>query len=329
MRKRVVHILFSQNFGGDPKKPRHAIADRTEPRQSQPAVSLPRKHFPMAELSILGTVAAQDWIALPFPHLLRSPAIPSPLYRRLAAEFPSIDAILHDRVDTWGNVSARLPAHKVRGNAEVSETWREFFAFHTSHAFWREIVTVFGAQFRTLYPEMEAKVGRPLEEWRTGLRRVEDDTDVRLDCQFVINTPGDTASSVKTAHVDKNNTLFSMLWYFRDPADRGEGGDLALYAWKRRPRVLHPRRTVLFSDIKHHGTVRYAPNTLVAFVNSMNAVHGVTVRAPSPLPRRYINLVATTPFNVFAMRRLSRLERLIHRRQMGRMEIRALQGDKY
>ena len=116
---------------------------------------------------------------------------------------------------------------------------------------------------------------------------------------------------------------------FRDPADRSEGGDLALYAWKHRPRVLHPRRTILFSDIEHSGTVRYAPNTLIAFVNSVNAVHGVTPRAPSPLPRRYINFVATTQFDVFAMPRLNRLERLLHRRQMERMEVRALQGDKY
>ena len=283
----------------------------------------------MADLGILGAVTAQDWNAVPFPHVLRSPAMPAPLYRQLAAEFPSIDAILHDRVDTLGNVSARLPAHRVRHTAEISETWREFFAFHTSHAFWLEIVSVFGAQFRGLYPKMEAKVGRPLEEWRTGLRRIEDDADVRLDCQFVINTPSDTASSVKTAHVDKSNTLLSMLWYFRDPADRSEGGDLALYAWKHRPRVLHPRRTILFSDIEHSGTVRYAPNTLIAFVNSVNAVHGVTPRAPSPLPRRYINFVATTQFDVFAMPRLNRLERLLHRRQMERMEVRALQGDKY
>lgn len=283
----------------------------------------------MMEISILGTASPQDCVALPFPHLMQCPALSWPLYRQLAAEFPSTEVILRGRVDNIGNVSARLPAHLVRGNAEVFGAWREFFAFHTSRAFWLEIVKIFGNQLRASYPELEATVGRPLEEWRTGLRRIEDDADVRLDCQFVINTPSDTASSVKTAHVDKSNTIVSMLWYFRDPADFSAGGNLELYAWKHRPRVLYPRRTILPSDLVCSRTIDYAPNTLVAFANSVNAVHGVTVRSPSSLPRRYINFVATTQFDVFAMARLSRFARLIHPRQIQRMEVRALQGDKY
>jgi hypothetical protein len=288
-----------------------------------------RANLPMVELNILGGVSAQDCTLRPFPHLARRPALPSVLYQQLATEFPSAGTIVRDRIDTVGNASARLPAHRVRGNNDVSETWRDFFAFHTSQAYWREIVRVFGPQLRASYPAMEATVGRPLEEWRTGLRRIEDDADIRLDCQFVINTPAKRASSVKTAHVDKGNTILSMLWYFRDPADVSEGGNLELYSWKYKPRVLHPRRTILPSDIERSATIRYEPNMLVGFVNSINAVHGVTVRSPSSLPRRYINFVATTQFNVFEPPRLTRLTRWLHWPEIRRMSARSLEGDKY
>ncbi|HVO03514.1 MAG TPA: 2OG-Fe(II) oxygenase [Candidatus Cybelea sp.] len=281
------------------------------------------------DFNILGGASAADLAPVPFPHLVRSPALPSELYQQLAAEFAPLSAILGDRVDKMGNVAARLPAFKVKDNPAISEAWRAFFAFHTSQAFWLEIVRVFGAEFRTRHPAMEAQVGRKLEEWNVGLRRIEDEADVRLDCQFVVNTPAERASSVKTAHIDKSNTIFSMLWYFRDPEDDSTGGDLELFAWKRAPRFLLPRRTILPRDLDKRGVVRYAPNTMVAFANSTDAVHGVTVRSPTRIPRRYINFVATTRFKVFATPELTRMERFLHWPQMRRMEVRALQGDQY
>ena len=39
-------------------------------------------------------------------------------------------------------------------------------------------------------------------------------------------------------------------------------------------------------------TVRYAPNTLVMWLNTPRALHGVTPRAVTEAPRRYVNFVA-------------------------------------
>ena len=38
-------------------------------------------------------------------------------------------------------------------------------------------------------------------------------------------------------------------------------------------------------------TVKYAPNRLVLFINSLDALHGVTVRQATPYSRQFVNLI--------------------------------------
>jgi len=73
------------------------------------------------------------------------------------------------------------------------------------------------------------------------------------------------------------------------------------------------------------GRVPYAANTLAAFVNSARAAHGVTPRAPSPLPRRYVNFIAEVPFPLFETTMLGRIRRLLH----WRLGSRDIGGDRY
>jgi len=40
----------------------------------------------------------------------------------------------------------------VVGNESIAPVWRDFFAFHTSQAFWNDIVRVFGAAIRDACP---------------------------------------------------------------------------------------------------------------------------------------------------------------------------------
>jgi hypothetical protein len=235
------------------------------------------------------------------------------------------------------NAAARLPAFKVLENTAIAPAWRDFFAFHTSDRFWRDIVRVFGDAMRSTHPDLERMAGKELEAWRAGPRGAPGDLDVRLDCQFVINTPwpaGKAAKatwpqrSVKTAHVDKRDTVFSALLYFRDPGDRGSGGDLELYAWKHEPRFLKPR-VIVPSDIELRARVPYAANTLVAFVNSAWAAHGVTPRDASPLPRRYINFIVEVPFRVFDTTMFGPMKRLFYWPRAHWLGSRDIGGDRY
>jgi hypothetical protein len=84
----------------------------------------------------------------------------------------------------------------------------------------------------------------------------------------------------------------------RTDDDQAAGGDLDLYRWRRSPRFV--RHRVLSADVEHAKTVRYAPNTYVAFVNSPWSVHGVSPRAVTSVPRRYVNFIAEIPARAFA-----------------------------
>jgi len=287
----------------------------------------------LSSMSILGSSAPEDINSDPFSHLVRQGCLPADTYQDLAGSFPSAEVILGGREARLVNAAARLPAFKVFDNTAIAPAWRDFFAFHTSDAFWKDIVRVFGPALRATHPDLERTAGKELEAWRAGPRGASGDFDVQLDCQFVVNTPwpagraakaGHPKSSVKTAHVDKRDTILSALLYFRDPKDMGVGGDLEFYEWNREPRFLKPR-VILPSDIELRGQVSYAANTLAAFVNSARAAHGVTPRAPSPLPRRYVNFIAEVPFPLFETTMLGRIRRLLH----WRLGSRDIGGDRY
>ncbi|HVM84123.1 MAG TPA: 2OG-Fe(II) oxygenase [Candidatus Binatia bacterium] len=285
----------------------------------------------MSRTNILGSAGPDGVNAEPFAHLVHGPVLPAELYAELASAFPDQAMILGDRRGKE-NASARLPAFMVAEDRRIPQLWQEFFAFHTSAEFWREIVRVFGPALRRTFPGMEQQAGRPMEQWKAGARRdrkEKDDLDLRLDCQFVINTPArQLTASVKTQHVDKLTTILSMLYYFRDPEDRSEGGDLEMYSWKHTPRFL-PHRMVLPRDLALTRVVRYAPNTLVAFVNSEQSVHGVSPRGASSLPRRYVNFIVEIPFKAFATPKLGIAERVMHWPETRRLSMRDIGGDRY
>jgi hypothetical protein len=282
----------------------------------------------MTTVNILSGATPATVLTQPYAHMVREAVLPAAEFAALAASFPDTATILGGRHGKE-NAAARLPAFKVLGNESIAPVWREFFAFHTSQAFWGEIVRVFGAVLRDALPGLEARAGRPLEEWKAAPRAVGDTADVRLECQFVINTPSHRVSSVKTQHVDKRNTILAMLLYFRDPEDRSEGGDFEVYAWKRKPRFLPFQRMILPDDLALQRVVKYGANTLAAFVNSPQAAHGVSPRGPSALPRRYINFIVETPFKAFDAPEMGLAERIIYWPKMRKLGLRSVGDELY
>ena len=86
----------------------------------------------------------------------------------------------------------------------------------------------------------------------------------------------------------------------RDPDDDSIGGDQEICRWRAKPEFKNayiPGHQVTNTHIDDDqvelvNTVQYRANTLVMFVNSPFAVHGVTERQPTPHVRRYINFIA-------------------------------------
>ncbi|MET1026533.1 MAG: hypothetical protein ABWY00_05140 [Dongiaceae bacterium] len=113
----------------------------------------------------------------------------------------------------------------------------------------------------------------------------------------------------------------------RDAADDSSGGDLQLYRWRQRPRFVK-RRMILSGDVDLARTVPYGPNCFVGFVNDSHAAHAVSPRSITPVPRRYINLIVATKFEVFALPQAGIWVQVLHFPQIRRTGYQSLGGDR-
>lgn len=272
---------------------------------------------------MLESVRPEQITANPYPHHVRQNAVSVEIYQQLEAEFPDLALILNGRQEVGSNVAVRMTVKQVLGDRRISPLWREFFEYHTSGDYWRQVTRLFGDHFRSAFPRLEEKIGRRFEDWRVVPRGFGGDADIRLDCQFVMNTPVREVTSVKTPHVDLCDKIFSALFYFRDPRDVASGGDLDIYAWNRAPRFIKHRS--IERDVTLTKTVPYAANTYLCFLNSENAVHGVSPRGITEVPRRYVNFIAELPINVFEPKQLNRLQRFLFANEVRE----AAQDEKY
>jgi hypothetical protein len=248
--------------------------------------------------SVLARVDRSSIVDDPYPHVVAPDALDPALYAELEAAFPSFEKIVGDR-PLENNQAYLCNAVEVIEDPEMPRIWRDFFAFHVSDAFFREMLEFWREPLAREYPDLEQRFGKPLAELTTRMRRrgvyktAENfDADVTMDVQFGVNSPASVPSTVRGPHVDKPEKLFAALLYFRDPLDDAEGGDLDLYRVRSRHWHFDGRRDLRPDMVERFATVRYAPNTLVGWVNTQRSLHGVTPRARSTRPRRYVNFIA-------------------------------------
>jgi len=232
----------------------------------------------------------------PYAYFHVAPAIDPALYQELEATFPDLDAFTGGQAAA-NNVALRIPAHKVVDDRRFASVWRDFFRYHVSQGFWDQMRRLMGPEMREAFPDLERQVGRPFEEFSVAMRNAGQAGDLNLDCQFVVNTPVSEPSSVKTAHVDNQYKLWSALLYFRHPEDDSSGGDFDIYRFVRPRRFISHR--VPNDRIERCETVNYGANSFLAFVNSPDAVHGVSPRGRTAMARRYINFIAELRVKAF------------------------------
>jgi hypothetical protein len=271
---------------------------------------------------LLANVRSEDIVDLPFAHFSTGKMLPAEVYAALEADFPSLDMILNGR-NVGNNQAVRMTVKQVLNDRRISPLWCEFFAYHTSGDYWRDVVRLFGSRFREAFPGLEERIGRRYEDWRVVPRGFAGEADIHLDCQFVMNTPVTEVGSVKTAHVDLCDKIFSALFYFRDERDDAPGGDFELYRWRRSPRFV--RHRAMSCDVKKAKIVKYDANAYTCFLNSERAVHGVSPRGITDIPRRYINFIAELPIKAFEPKQLTGWQKLWH----GREAQAAAQDERY
>jgi hypothetical protein len=249
--------------------------------------------------SVLARALRRQIVEDPFPHLVVRGALEPDYYRQLAAEFPAAEIILDGRTPA-SNSNIRYTANATLDDARISPLWRGFARDHTSREFFDQVRELFGPTLRRLHPGLESSVGKPLSDWRTGVRFREPIRDIALDCQFTYGTPVDVRSRCIGPHVDREVALYAGLFYMREDDDDSEGGNLELYRFKPGAAAFDPgSRRVPDGRVTRRKTIRYAGNTLVFFVHSPLALHGVSPRSPTRFPRRHINIIGELATPVF------------------------------
>lgn len=255
------------------------------------------------DASVLWRASRDDLRWDPFPHIVVRDALPEGLCNALIEHFPPIERIA-GRGRWASNRRFSLSARAALADQQLAPCWRDAIQQHTSQAFLDEVLALLGPAIRMRYPGFEARFGG-LETLRAGRRGVDgfDRCDVRLDAQICINTPViGRPSSVRTGHVDRTDKLFSGLLYLRRKDDASEGGDLEFY--RLRPGGERSFNQNYIDDrwIATASRVAYERNVLVLLLNGPWALHGVTPRSPTPVPRLFLNLLGELKAPLFDLR---------------------------
>lgn len=269
-------------------------------------------------LSILSRASKADLRLEPYPHLVITDALDPEIYAQLEREFPADEVVLNGRPakDTWFD----YPACKVVRDERISPLWRQFFEYHTSKDFFADLIALAGDQIKVLRPDIEQRAGRRLEDFAVGMRPggrgdpLAEGADASMECQFYLNYTK-KPRVVRGPHVDRPSELFAALLYFRRDDDDSTGADLdvceaqsgSLYPNEHAVRISTLPAEIDDAAVRTVRTARYAPNTLVLFLNSARSIHAVSPRSPTEVPRRHINFCCDLRFDLFEIKLPARL----------------------
>ena len=252
--------------------------------------------------SILAAVSRADIVTDPFPHVVVHDVLPDDLYQQLSAEFPAGELITAGK-EIVNNTRYDYPAHSALEDDRISTAWKEFTSYHVSNQFYQEVVELFGDSIKAVYPGLEERLGKSLKDFSTGVRSIDDDTDVIQDSVFSLNSPTTVVSSVRRGHVDNPMELYAGLYYFRLPEDDSTGGHLLIQRAKKPNFNFVGKAEVEDRNLEEFATVKYWPNTLVFFLNSIHALHAVSERSVTPYERRFVTILGRLHFSLFKLKR--------------------------
>jgi hypothetical protein len=247
----------------------------------------------MNNLSVLFDLSKVNFFRKPFPHIVIMDALPRQIADQLTSEFP-IQAFDMSTSNKRFDVSAK----EVNSSRDFSPLWKSFIKYHSSGEFYRELIEIFK-------PHLPDKDYDFYSNLSTGIRGTHQHSkdQILLDAQISINTPVTSESSVRKAHVDNTNKLFSGLFYLRSKDDLSKGGDLEILEWNKSYTSKHKLKFYQEGvNAKHYSTfkrIKYDNNIAVLFLNSIDALHKVTERQLTTFPRCFVNLVGELEKDIF------------------------------
>lgn len=229
----------------------------------------------------------------PYPHLVVENILPQDVYDELEASFPSVEYVA-DGEEIENNRVYLRTSDRILADPDLSSLWRDFVETNTQRAVFETMLGIWGEDIARCHPGIEANFGKPIEEFEIARRSGKGDSeanrlvDLVIDCQFGVNSPVRKPSAARGPHVDRGAKLFSALLYFRDEADRSEGGEYELFRLRRGPFPQSRMKKVPRRYVETVKRVPYRANSLVMWLNTPDAVHAVAPRTVTDFPRRYI-----------------------------------------
>lgn len=240
--------------------------------------------------SVLQSCVMRQKLDVPFPCYAMK--LSEGYFNDLKLYFPTPDDIVLGR-DVKSNILLQRGAKEVLGDESTSSFWRAFFTTHTSTGFLQEVVKLFGADIQDNYPQLSEL------DLKAGVR-FRDSAPFKLDCQFAVNTPVKKAGSVRGPHVDDPKELFGGMVYMG-------GGALDLYKWKGKRKFTGRKGMVKRAEcakgsVEKVCTIDCNPGTVVMFLNTPDALHGVQPRKKGEGFRSYINLIGEVDKPLFKLK---------------------------
>ncbi len=255
-----------------------------------------------ASLLVTHRLTKENIVESPFPMLIARDVLDKNVFRQLLQGLPPLSTMLKG-ADYGSNQRINYSASNVALNPTIPQIWKDFVQTHVNQIFLDDLIRLFGSSILKNYPDFEQRFGS-LKDLRSGIREIDKNShaDVFLDCQIAVNTPASlSGTTVRGPHVDCPKKLFVGLLYMRLDEDDSEGGDLEIYRPKSRPVKLDYTRTGDLEAMEFVTSVPYEQNVLVMFLNTNEALHGVSPRSKTDVHRVFINLVAEMPTQLFQL----------------------------
>jgi hypothetical protein len=241
----------------------------------------------------------------PYPHLVVENALPADLAATLLAEMPAEDVFTRG-AQRGSNQRFALPSPIALGDERVSAAWKA--ALEECNAslggLLSRVIGRLGGHLLDSFPDFPSRFAS-LDELRAVPRAKPDRrlNEVGMDAQMVINTPALSGGTiVRGPHLDQPDKLISALLYLRAPDDDSVGGELELYAARNSGMTFDSANDTAPDNVRLVRRYPYRHNLLIAPLGLPTALHGVSPRGATAMPRYHLHLVGELAAPLFTIR---------------------------
>lgn len=223
----------------------------------------------------------------PYPHVCIEDALPEKIYNELEETFP--EELVCSTQPHDGGITYRYKANPALIDRKIPQIWQDFFDYHTSKDYFKEVISLFEPSIEKHYPHLLDD----LHQQSVAVRDVQEGGHFITDCQFVVHEPVDQTGTSRTPHIDNPVEIYAGLLYMRKPGDNSKGGNFTIHETTDEITMVNKTLGRQVEDHLHRAVkqVPYKRNTFCMFLNVLDSVHSVTPRIGATERRRSINII--------------------------------------